>query len=119
MYDIEYQWQQLLNDNIFTEEAIITDDETVYLHVKGVFYSGSYKEDSAAPYAPKENVDKDGFQMSAREIPLELENPTKALTGATLILPGRNLSFRIRSVIGNKCGQYTLRLQPNREEVDG
>lgn len=120
MFDYEYQWQMILNDNIFTEEAVITDDDTMYFKVKGVYYSGPHDEDSPAPYAPKATVGVYGFQCSSREMPEGLKDPEVDLNGATLLLPGRNRRFRIQSVLGNDGGMYTFRLQPRKEEeLDG
>lgn len=114
MYDYEYQWSQLMRDNLYTEDAVIQTDE-LSLNVKGIYYSGSYEEDSPAPYAPKEAVDRYGFQISSREIPEEIEEPTRELAGATLLLPGRNRTFRILAINGNEGGVLTLRLQRIKE----
>lgn len=121
MYDFDYQWQQILNDNIFTEEAVLSRGEgeaVMECRIKGCYYSGSYEEDSPAPYAPKGMVDKDGFQVSAREIPAGMGNPRTDLNGAELFLEGRGLKFRVLSVSGNNGGMYTLRLQPKKDEEE-
>lgn len=117
MYDFEYQWQQILNDNIFTEEAILTKGDDSWT-IKGCYYSGSYEEDSPAPYAPKALVEKDGFQVSALELPSEMGNPMYDLNGCTLHLTGRDLDFRVLSVMGNHGGMYTMRLQPVKEDEE-
>ena len=111
MYDYEFQWSQIMKDNLYTEEAVISDDATVHIVVHGIYYSGSYEEDSPAPYAPKKFEDRDGFQVASSEIPETLEDPRKNLIGLTLFLPGRGLSFRVQAVTGNHGGMYTLKLR--------
>lgn len=109
--EYEAQWQSILGNNMFTEEAVLTDNEVISFSVRGVFFSGSYEEEQAAAYAPKRLVNKEYFQVASTEIPVEIQDPWKTLEGFSLMLPGRDLSFRIYEVAGKRGGTLTLSLQ--------
>lgn len=109
--EYEAQWQSIMSDNMFTESATITDGQEITFSVRGVFFSGSYDEESAAPYAPKRLVSKEYFRLSSLEIPSEINEPWKTLEGFTLVLDERGINFRIYEVSGKRGGQFTLSLQ--------
>lgn len=113
--EYEAQWQSILSDNMFAEDAVITDGEAFRLDVRGVFFSGSYEEDAASAYAAKRLIAKEYLQVSSRSIPADIEDPWHALEGLTLILPERDLSFRIYEVAGKRGGTLTLSLQETKE----
>lgn len=109
--EYEAQWQSILSNNMFAEDAVITDNEAISLQVRGVFFSGSYEEESAAAYAPKRLVNKEYFQVSYKDIPGVITDPWTMLEGMELLLPERGLSFRIYEVAGKRGGTLTLSLQ--------
>lgn len=112
------QWKSIMSNSMFSEPAVITDEETFCLDVTGVYCSGSYSEESPAAYAPKARVNKDSFQLSADEITEEIDDPEKSLVGMKLLLPNRPWirAFRIFAVDGNNSGLFTLNLQKVKEE---
>lgn len=109
--DYEAQWQSIMANNMFAEEALITDGESISLSVRGVFFSGSYEEEQAAAYAPKRLVNKEFFQVSSNAIPAEMPDPWRTLEGLNLILEERGVVFRIYEVAGKRGGTLTLSLQ--------
>lgn len=113
--DYEAQWQSIMADNMFTEKALITDNESIAFEANGVFFSGSYDEESSAAYAPKRYVQKEYFKMSDMEIPAGIPEPWKTLNGLDLILIERGIEFRIRDVAGKRGGEFTLSLQEKKD----
>ena len=109
--DYELQWQRIMDNNMFSEPAVITDGETIHLSVRGVFCSGSYEEDSPAPYSPKRLVAKECFQLASSSVPEQIPNPWDAFEGMDLLLVDRNLAFRIHDVSGKRGGTLTLHLK--------
>ena len=114
--EYEAQWQSIMSDNMFTESATITDGQEITFSVRGVFFSGSYAEESAAAYAPKRFTQKEFFKLSSMEIPSDIKEPWNTLQGMTLILDERGFTFRISDVSGKRGGDLTLSLQ---EKNDG
>lgn len=114
--DYEYQWQTIMADNMFAEDAVISSDDVDPFVVRGIFFSGSYQDEPVASYAPSRLTTKEYFQVSSLSIPSEIENPWTWLEGMTLCLEGRNLVFRIHSVVGKRGGMLTLYLQEKKNE---
>ena len=109
--DYERQWQRIMTSNMFSEPAVITDGEAVYLSLTGIFCSGSYEEDSPAPYSPKRLVSRECFQVSSMSIPDGVKDPWETLKGWDLLLTNRSLAFRILDISGKRGGMLTLYLQ--------
>lgn len=114
--DYELQWARIMDNNMFSEPAVITDGETTYLTVRGVFCSGSYQEETAAPYAPKRLVAKECFQLASASIPEGISNPWDAFEGMDLCLTERNLVFVIHEVSGKRGGMFTLYLKEKEKD---
>ena len=98
-FPFDEQWNLIMNSSVFAEDASLSVDG-VDIPLRGVFISGTFEEDSSAPYAPKMYVDREFFK--------------KVLVGASLRLIERGRLFRVFSVIGKDNGDLEVELQ----EVD-
>jgi len=108
---MDEQWKDILEDNAFTESAVVTTVFGNTFTVKGMYYSGSYDISSSASYGAKSWARGDFFQLSPLSLPSEMIEPTKALRNAEVSIEGRGL-FRVHEVKGANSGMLTLDIQP-------
>lgn len=109
--DPEMQFSRLIANSMFSEGATFSDGGSQSFAARGIFYSGSYEEDSPAAYAPRKLVAKECFQISTLSVPTTVENPWDELKGWSVTLTQRNLKFRIIDISGKRGGMFTLYLQ--------
>lgn len=110
---IESQWQNLLESGSWSEtmEVVLTDNPLIVsFPVNGIFYSGTYSEQSPAPYAPKRATKGEFFQLSLKSLPYGVTDPMVNLKGA-YIKSQRRGTYKILDVKGEKSGMLTLVLQ--------
>ena len=113
-FPFDEQWNLIMKSSVFAEDASLSVDG-VDIPLRGVFISGTFEEDSSAPYAPKMYVDREFFRFSMLQLKGKLDEPfKKVLVGASLRLIERGRLFRVFSVIGKDNGDLEVELQ----EVD-
>lgn len=106
---VDSWWKVIMEDNLFTEVAEISSPDFSF-SVHGIFYSGTYGEESPAPYAPKRFESKESFQIALNSLPDTIEKPEQSLKGAILVLPTRG-KYRVSDISGKQSGMLTLELQ--------
>ena len=112
-FPFDEQWNLIMNSSVFAEGP--PDWPMMAAPLRGVFISGTFEEDSSAPYAPKMYVDREFFRFSMLQLKGKLDEPfKKVLVGASLRLIERGRLFRVFSVIGKDNGDLEVELQ----EVD-
>lgn len=115
-FPFDEQWNLIMNSSVFAEDAVLNVDG-VDIPLRGVFISGTFKEDSPAAYAPKVYVDREFFRFPLVQIRGKVQGFWKeSLRGAIVSLPERNRRFRVFSLLGKDNGDAELELQ---EVFDG
>ena len=115
-FPFDEQWNLIMNSSVFAEDASLSVDG-VDIPLRGVFISGTFKEDSPAAYAPKVYVDREFFRFPLCQIQGKVSGFWKeSLRGATVSLPERNRRFRVFALLGKDNGDAELELQ---EVFDG
>lgn len=116
VFPFNEQWNLIMNSSIFAEDATLSVDG-VDIPLRGVFISGTFKEDSPAPYAPKSYVDREFFRFPLVQIRGKVSGFWKdRLIGAIVFMPERNRRFRVFAAIGKDNGDVEVELQ---EVFDG
>lgn len=107
MLEFEEQWQELMEDGVFSESARITLKNSVSFTLKGIFFSGTYEDYKPTAYAGVTFEQKEWFQVSSLSIPAEIEKAWVDLKNAKLELPSRG-TFKVSDVKGKRGGMLTL-----------
>ena len=111
----ERQWQNLMESGAWSEDfkiSLVAAHSIEDFTVSGVFYSGTFGEDSPAqPYAPKKAVRREEFCISANSLPVSVTDPKRMLQGATIVSPTRG-AYKVYEVRGEKSGTLGLLLNP-------
>jgi len=110
------QWKEIMENNAFSEEAVVTTYRGDTFEITGLYISGSYEMSSPASYGAKSWERGDFFQFSSLSLPSEVTNPTKDLRNAQLSIEGRGI-FRVHEVKGANSDMLTLVIQP-KEYID-
>lgn len=110
---IESQWQNLLESGSWSEPMKVALPDSLLIPiftVNGIFYSGTYSEQSPAPYAPRRATKGEFFQLSLKSLPSGVTDPIAKLKGS-YIKSQRRGTYKILDVRGEKSGMLTLVLQ--------
>lgn len=113
------QWDSIISSSMFAEDAILTVDGGEPIAIRGVYVSGSFKEESSASYAPKIYTREDYFRFSNQQIKGKLgSNWRDVVKGGILELKERGLNLRVFDVIGGNQGDIELVLQEISDVAD-
>lgn len=107
MLEFEEQWQELMEDGVFSESGTITLKNSLSFALKGIFFSGTYEDYKPTAYAGVTFEQKEWFQVSSLSIPEEVEKPWLDLKNAKLELPSRG-TYKVSDVKGKRGGMFTL-----------
>lgn len=103
----EEQWMQILETGQHSEQATISLVDGTVIPCSGIFFSGTFKADSVAPYTTTVFESKDMFQISVKS----LQGKTyKDLKNAKVTLPRRG-KYKVADISGKELGNLTLMLR--------
>lgn len=103
----EEQWMQILETGQHSEQATISLVDGTVIPCSGIYFSGTFKADSVAPYTTTVFESKDMFQVSVRS----LKGKTwKDLKNAKVSLPKRG-KYVVADISGKDIGNLTLMLR--------
>lgn len=116
--DFNAQWDSIITSSMFAENANLSVDGGDIIAIRGVYISGSFKEESSAAYAPKVYTREDYFRFSNRQLKGKLgDNWREVVKGGILELVERGLKLRVFDVIGGNQGDIEFVLQEIAENV--
>lgn len=111
----ERQWQNLMESGAWSEKFTISLQASYGIEdftVSGVFYSGTFDEDSPAQaYAPRKGVKREEFCISLNSLPAVVTDPRRMLQSAVITSSVRG-SFKVYEVRGEKSGTLGMLLNP-------
>lgn len=106
---VDEQWMEIMNDNLFSESAKLTLATGEEFAITGIFYSGSYQQESPAAYSSKRWSKEEWFEVSRHSLPTYVEDPVQNLKRA--VLESDRGYFKVLQVKGEQSGSLYLQLQ--------
>lgn len=109
MSQFDIQWQGLMENSPWSEEAVFRlDDSAGELHVKGIVYSGTYTIDAPTRYASQRANRKTFFACSLKTL-ASIPDPINALSG--VLVKVRNRNWMVKDISGGDNGNLMFELE--------
>lgn len=108
MSQFDIQWQGLMENSPFSEEAIFRGNPIGELHVRGIVYSGTYTIDSPTRYATQRATRKTFLTCSLRTFS-SIIDPIKVLKG--LLVEVRQKMWIVKDIAGGENGNLMFELE--------